>query len=348
MRRRASGPLSLRTAFPAPSRVARRMRKPAGMPSAQLGLRRKPGNIRPFWRRVDAGPALFAADQGGPRDLLRLQRLVLAARRIPFLESAEGHVYVPVMHEKWAKAELAAYARENRPLPRVLPPPVYRNAPWMLIALAGLVVWHGFIAGWWPGSDFASAVNWKAIGSLNVFRTAHLGEWRRCLTALTLHSDITHLSANVVFGAVFLTMLGRRIGFGPAWLLALLTGALGNICNALYRPLSHDSLGFSTALFGVVGILAALSAVAATGTRRVLLPLAAGAGILASIGAGDLEGRVDYGAHIFGLLAGIVMGAVYGKLPWLRREPSLPWRAACGLCAGGLLFAAWRRALGAL
>jgi membrane associated rhomboid family serine protease len=342
-------PAPRRVVAAAPLRgVARRMRKPAGTQAARLCLRRKPRNIPPFWRRVDAGLSpLFAADgQDGPQGVLRLQRLVLAARRIPHLESAEGRLYVPVLHEKWARAELVAYARENRPPQPILPPPVYRNAPWMLIGLAGLVVWHGLVAGW-RGTGSPVAGSWKDLGSLDVFRTAHLGEWRRCLTALTLHADVVHLSANVLFGAVFLVMLGRRIGAGPAWLLALAAGGFGNVCNALYRPLSHNSLGFSTALFGVVGILAALSAVRAAGTRRVILPLAAGVGILASIGAGDMEGRVDYGAHIFGLLAGIVLGAVYGKLPW-RPEPPLLWRAACGLCAVGLLFAAWGRALGLL
>jgi len=336
-----------RTAFSASLPFRNRARKPAARQSACLRLRRKPRNIPFFWRRIDAGlsPLSEADQRDGPQGVRRLQRLVLAARRIPCLESSEGHLYAPALYEKWARAELVAYARENRPLPPPPLPPVYRNAPWMLIGLAGLVVWHGLAAGWRPGADSLPAVgHWKDIGSLDVFRTAHLGEWRRCLTALTLHSDFSHLLANVMFGAVFLVMLGRRIGAGPAWLLALLAGGLGNVCNALYRPLSHNSLGFSTALFGVVGILAALAAVRAAGKGRILLPLAAGVGILASIGAGDLEGRLDYGAHIFGLLAGIVLGAAYGKLLWLRPEPPFLWRAACALCAVALLFAAWGRA----
>ena len=341
-----------RAVFPASFRAAmRRMRKPAAPQPVRLRLRRKPRNIPPFWRRVDAGLLpLFVTDQrGGPQGIRRLQRLVLAARRIPCLESGEGHLYVPVMHEKWAKAELLAYARENRPPASLLPPLAYRNARRMLISLSGLVAWYGLVAHWWPGTDSLSAFeNWKELGSLDVFRTARLGEWWRCLTALTLHSDANHLLANVMFGAIFLVMLGRRIGAGPAWLLALLAGGLGNIGNTLYRPLSHNSLGFSTALFGVVGILAALAAVRATGKGRILLPLAAGVGILASIGTGDLEGRVDYGAHIFGLLAGIVLGTAYGKLMQLRPEPALSWRLACGLAAGGLLLAAWCRALGLL
>ncbi|MDR2727291.1 MAG: rhomboid family intramembrane serine protease [Deltaproteobacteria bacterium] len=350
-RRAARRPPGLfRILLPSPLRIAmRRMRKPAGAGSVRLRLRRKPRNIPPFWRRIDAGllPLPTADQQNGVRGIRHVQRLVLAARRIPCLEGGEGRLYVPILHERWARAELTAYARENRPLPQLPPPHAYRNAPWMLIGPVWLVAWHGLAARWWPGTDHLPAAgHWKEFGSLDVFRTAHLGEWWRCLTALTLHSDINHLLANVVFGSLFLVMLGRRIGAGPAWLLTVSAGGLGNMCNALYRPLSHNSLGFSTALFGAVGILAALSAVWATGKGRILLPLAAGVGILASIGTGDLEGRVDYGAHIFGLLAGILLGAAYGKLLRLWPEPSLPTRIICGLCAGGLLFAAWCRALG--
>ena len=318
-------------------------------PKKRLQLRRRPRNVPAFWRKIDAGLyPLFVAGQKdyGPHGIRRLQWLVLASRRIPCMESSQGNLYVPPMYERWARNELLAYTRENRP-PQPLPPPfAYHNEPWMLLALLGLVIWHGIVVHWWPGTDaWLSTAAWEKAGSLDVFRTAHLGEWWRCLTALTLHSDTGHLLANVAFGAPFLIMLGKRTGAGPALLLTVLAGALGNACNALYRPLSHNSLGFSTALFGIVGLLAALSAVRTTGKGRMLLPLAAGVGILASLGTGDIEGRVDYGAHIFGLLAGLVLGGFYGKLLHRWSEPSYGWRLACALGAILLLIAAWCRAL---
>lgn len=314
-----------------------------------LRLRRKPRHVPVFWQRIDAGLApLFAASQPDldRRGILRLQQLVLAARRIPYLADANGHLYVPPLHTRQARFELLAYTRENRPLPPTLPPPGYHNAPWMIAALCALVVWYGVVEHWWPGTDALPPVTaWKQLGSLNVFQIVYTGEWWRCLTALTLHSDSEHLLANVVFGMPFMVMLGRRVGAGPAILLTVLAGALGNACNALYRPYAHDSLGFSTALFGVVGLLAGLFAVRTTGKGRVLLPLAAGVGILASLGTGDIEGRVDYAAHIFGLLAGMALGTAYGKLLQYVFAPGRFWRGVCGFLAALLLWGAWRMAM---
>ena len=82
----------------------------------------------------------------------------------------------------------------------------------------------------------------------------------RCITALTLHADAQHFFGNLLFGGLLLGLAARRMGLGLALLLAVLAGTLGNAANALYRPPSHVSLGFSTAVFSLAGIIGADSA----------------------------------------------------------------------------------------
>jgi membrane associated rhomboid family serine protease len=320
-----------------------------------MDIRRRGRNIPRFWRRMDAGvSAAFAAQHPArPSALARLQRLILAARRVPCLEGHNASLYVPVLYERKARRELLAYLAENRPSPPPPSFPVLRNTPWVLALLAALPIWHAFVRWAPPGPEF-----WRDAGCLDVFRVVHGQEWYRCLTALTLHADAPHMLANTVFACVFVSLLARRTGVGQALLLSLLAGALGNACNALYRPLSHSSLGFSTALFGVVGVLAGMSVVHGAGRGRVLLPLAAGTGILASLGAGDLEGRIDYAAHIFGLLAGLGVGALYGKRVFTFRggadQPDgngtdgrvhTRRSVVCALLAAALLVLAWMAAV---
>ena len=98
-----------------------------------------------------------------------------------------------------------------------------------------------------------------------------------------------------LFGAPFLILLCRRVGLGLGLFLILLAGTFGNALNAWYRPAGHISLGFSTALFGTVGVLSGFMALQGWGSRtqsdtgklswrRGILLLAAGTGILAMLG----------------------------------------------------------------
>ena len=319
-------------------------KRPAAERSARppvLPLRRKPRNIPFFWRVVRRPQG----SDSQPRDL-RTCGLILEAKGIPWLHSGQGGLYAPPLYTRRAEAELAAYSMENRPLPVPDPPPVYHNAVIMLVFFLLLLCWHGMMMHWWPGTAaLPGEAAWKAAGSLDVFSTAYMGEWWRCLTALTLHSDSEHLFGNVFGGCIFLPLLGRMIGAGPSLLLILLGGTLGNAINVLYRPFSHNSLGFSTALFACVGLTVAIYAVRHTGRGRILLPLAAGVGILASLGTGDIQGRTDYAAHIFGLLSGMILGAAYGKVLLRFPRPGLLFRQAC-LAAGLVLPAlAWSAAM---
>ncbi len=133
------------------------------------------------------------------------------------------------------------------------------------------------------------------------------------MTALTLHADGQHLLGYLLIGGGFIPMLCRALGSGLDWSLLLLSGSFGNLLNAFLQAPLHRSVGASTAVFGAVGLLAAIHLLRER--QRWYLPLAAALALLALLGS---EGEnTDLGAHLFGLAVGIVLGLPTGDL--LRR-----------------------------
>ena len=65
------------------------------------------------------------------------------------------------------------------------------------------------------------------------------------------------LAAYLLFGGLFTALLSAEIKPARALSLTLLSGALGNLLNALLADPSHASLGASTAVFGALGLLVA-------------------------------------------------------------------------------------------
>ncbi len=173
------------------------------------------------------------------------------------------------------------------------------------------------------------------------------GQFWRLATALTLHSDLPHVLGNTLFGGFFLAILVGRLGVGLSALVFVATGILGNLANALYYGSAHSSIGASTGVFGLVGVLTGLAAwrrhrSAAPG-RGGWVALAAGLGILAMLGTGGP--KVDLSAHLFGLAAGALAGLLLAA-PLASRPP--PRRSSQLLAFAGawaLIFGAWASAL---
>ncbi|MBR3881488.1 MAG: rhomboid family intramembrane serine protease, partial [Mailhella sp.] len=314
------------------------------VPMARRALR-----VPAFWRVVD----FSGVDRMG-RSLpaqstrqMELLRLVLDSRDIPYMMAGHGsqcRAFVPPMFESIARAELAAVAAEKTPAPK--PVPLRSNAHWVMLLPLFLIFWHGLRIGWWPlpFEHIPDPEYWVQVGKLNV-SLVRAGEWWRTATALTLHADSLHLFSNVVFGMPFIILLGRRFGLGLMLAATVVAGMLGNFANSLYRDPGYASLGFSTAMFSVVGLLCADIVVRtpARGLRRLALPVAAGMAFLALLGA---EGEnIDYAAHIFGLGAGFLVGLAVSAL--LRHDNALPQplETALGLAAPLLILLCWGIAL---
>jgi membrane associated rhomboid family serine protease len=274
--------------------------------------------------------------------------LVLASRRIPCqqLKTVNGYyLLVPSQFLTTAREQIELYQQENQNWPPPLPQvePLYENQLAtlfvfiLLCGFANVTVLETVIRGW-PHFD------WQQLGSARAGLIV-AGEWWRTATALTLHAGGLHLAGNVVFGILLIGRLARDIGSGFAWSLVLATGMGGNYLNALLQSPQHTAVGASTAVFGAVGILAGLNLIRYRKPlwRRWALPLAGAFALLALLGAGGE--RTDLGAHLFGLLVGIGLGAGCGGLLVRLGRPGKWLNRLLGLAAALLIADAWYLAL---
>jgi membrane associated rhomboid family serine protease len=238
--------------------------------------------------------------------------------------------------------ELASFEDENInwPPPKPEPPAVVQGSSWpaMLLA-AGLACFYGVTGPW-------VALNpWFQKGMVNSRAIIDGGQWWRIITALTLHADINHLLGNITLGGLVFYYLGMETGAGSALLLALITGACGNLLNVFMHGSGHQSVGFSTAVFGMIGVLAGLRVLdRQQGMKGVLGPLGAGAGLLAMLGTGGE--RTDLGAHLWGMAVGLCAGLICRKLlDWQRLAAWRGQQRALVLLAMFVVWVAWHLAL---
>jgi membrane associated rhomboid family serine protease len=210
------------------------------------------------------------------------------------------------------------------------------------LTIAGVVVallLVGFFAITGPRAGGSS---WFEHGSADAARIM-AGEWWRTVTALTLHADAPHLAGNAVGLAVLLTAVCWQLGVGVGLWLTLLAGAGGNLLTAAVHGSEFSSVGASTAVFGVVGILAGLRVVAPRrlrlGTRKSWVVVAASLALLALLGTGP---HADLLAHLFGLLGGGALGVLAALT-----LPSAPPPALQGvllIAAIAVVLSAWQLA----
>ncbi len=243
--------------------------------------------------------------QGG-RDYTMTNSLVLSARGIAHrVDMHQGTVLVHERDSDRALAELRSFAEENRNWPprpdQALVPPRSDNPPTLLM-IGGLVVFYLVTGPWRTGNP------WFTAGAINSPAILEQGQWWRLITALTLHADQVHLVGNCVIGGFLVHLLRTNTGYGLAWLALILSAMAGNWLNIALRDIPHFSVGFSTAVFAAIGILCGLQLGwdRSSLVRRLILPLGAGAGLLAMLGT---EGKqTDLGAHLFGFGSGIGCG----------------------------------------
>ena len=177
--------------------------------------------------------------------------------------------------------------------------PEHLNSFWFARGVAETCTQHLLCSG--PSQVAAASQPWRAV------------------TALTLHADTTHVLGNAIAGTIFASAVQRRLGAGGAMLAVVASGALGNVGNAIYHRswlgVDHGWLGASTAVFGVIGVLAATELILhrpdPKHTRNwveLVAPIAGGLALLGELGSGNGDGRTDLGAHFFGFLAGVLIG----------------------------------------
>lgn len=174
-----------------------------------------------------------------------------------------------------------------------------------------------FIVGLMMGHDFVNPLGKELLdfGGMRI-QEVNKGEYWRILTAMFIHSGIFHLGMNMlVLGFVGSLVEGilKPFRFVIVYLLAGLSGAL----VSLYWNDASVIVGASGAIFGIIGIVLAFSAmkVFPRGTNPMFLKI-----FLPYIGINILFGLVspaDNAGHLGGLAGGFILGLllvlIYGK-----------------------------------
>jgi membrane associated rhomboid family serine protease len=246
-------------------------------------------------------------------------------------------LYVAPHDVAFALAELNAIDREEWDARRAAAadaaierPQLSKHATFGAVVVALLLL--AFFAVTGPRADGAL---WFSAGASDAERVLQ-GELWRSVTALTLHADAAHVFSNVGIGTVVIAAVMRTEGVGFGSALVLASGTAGNLINAWFHQTLHRSVGFSTAVFGAIGILGGIAFVYA---RRHVKPrrpawtaLAGTLALLALLGMSE-KGSVDVLAHVFGAGAGLGLGVLSASLQARPKSSSGQWLAGTGALA---------------
>lgn len=279
-------------------------------------------------------------------DLAQLWSLVLHAADIHHeLRHDETGWQLLVSEKDFSPAtdELRFFSEENHNWPperaaRSDREAIVEKSPPVLPVIGALVVFHAITGGWEAGN------HWFSIGALDRTRVMDDGQWWRLITALTLHADSVHLLGNIFFGGVLVYSLCRHLGSGIAWFSVLLTGVLANAVNLSFHDDLYRSVGFSTAVFGMVGMLSGMRLRRIGGWQEMVLALGSAASLLALMGSSGE--RTDLGAHFWGVGVGLPVGMILVVLGFAGKRVLAPvgqWLLFSGSLA--IVFGCWLFAL---
>ena len=156
------------------------------------------------------------------------------------------------------------------------------------------------------------------------------GQWWRLLTCVFVHGSLLHIAFNMWclwdLGSLAESLYGH-VTFAVIYLLA---GVGASVASLVWNP-NVLSVGASGAVFGIAGALIAsiylgefsLPRTAFTGTLRSLV-FFVGFNLI----YGAMSSYVDNGAHVGGLISGLILGAVIAKL---APKPDSPLRRLAAL-----------------
>ncbi len=243
----------------------------------------------------------------------------------------------------YASSQISAFLHENRNWP---PKPTMPDntfipllQPPTLLLIGGLILFFTVTGNWSEHSL------WFAGGAGDAEAILQNGEWYRLVTALTLHADTVHLLGNCLFGGFLFHFFCRLTGNGLGLFSMLLTATAANFINVVLHGSDHLFVGFSTAVFAIIGMLAMISRQHRTSTRYLrIIPFMAGAALLAMIGSSGE--RTDLGAHLFGLCCGLASGWILTMPALLQWRKSLLFQSTLFLLSCAVIVIAWKAALG--
>jgi membrane associated rhomboid family serine protease len=180
------------------------------------------------------------------------------------------------------------------------------------------------------------------LGAMQPFLIAN-GQYWRLFAAMFLHYGLLHIGFNAyalwLFGSIVESNLGRT----RMILIYVLSGFLASVASYAFGPEGSVGVGASGAIFGIFGAFIAFNyrrrhtAMAEANLRWAGMLI-----VLNILLAFAFGGRIDWRAHLAGLVAGLLTGAIadaWGS-PAMRRTIRLVGFAT--LITIGVVLTVWR------
>ena len=198
--------------------------------------------------------------------------------------------------------------------------------PWAtLAALIALGASYGIQRAFTSPDDGLSILNAGADAPL-LFTGLFAEQWWRMVSSTMLHLNASHVISNALALLVFGTLLERLAGLHRTVIVMLLTGICASLVSAELHgllparllPPHLYAIGFSGAIFGLIGAFAVLSWRFRTAIppgmrlpRAIWIALALLDGPLILLVRPELMSQVDILAHAGGFAAGLALGALF-------------------------------------
>ncbi len=166
------------------------------------------------------------------------------------------------------------------------------------------------------------------IGDLSPYSIIDAKQYYRIISAMFLHADINHIINNMLLLAGLGAMLEKEMHHFGFLLLYILSGLGGQIASLAHKALNNawyvSSIGASGAVYGMVGVLLAMSffwkhKIVTVTWQRILIV------VVYSIYSGVRASNIDNAAHIGGFISGFILGifmCLIGNLHNNRRNRS--------------------------
>ncbi len=134
------------------------------------------------------------------------------------------------------------------------------------------------------------------------------GDWYRMVLPIILHSGFLHVAANTFALVLIGPRLEREVGWFAFLAIYVVSGVGGIAASYLVSPVL--SVGASGAVFGILGAYGSYLIRNRNEFGRSVNPLILNLAIVLGINIlfGMFVPRIDQGAHIGGLIAGVAMG----------------------------------------
>lgn len=158
-------------------------------------------------------------------------------------------------------------------------------------------------------------------GSLSVLDVIEKQEYYRIVSSMFLHAGVDHILGNMLFVVFLGDMLEQAIGHIRFGVIYLLTGIGGSVCSMLFELGTgqyYSTVGASGAVCGIMGALLVVVILnrgnyGHISLNRMLLA------IVYMIYTGLQSPMVNNAAHIGGLLAGVLIMALFRKNEKINR-----------------------------